>query len=95
MRVRYTPRAERDLARIVSYLDERAADVTPQVVRRIRERATQLTDFPFIGPPTNRPGIRSLTVVPYPYKLYYRVGANEIAILHIRDGRRAPWKGAE
>jgi addiction module RelE/StbE family toxin len=95
MRVRYTPRAERDLVRIVAYLTERAPEAAALVVRRIQERAAQLTDFPFMGPPTNRPGIRSLTIVPYPYKLYYRVGSREISILHVRDSRRAPWKGGE
>jgi len=36
------------------------------------------------------PGIYELTIVRYPYKVYFEVDGNEIWILHIRDSRRRP-----
>jgi hypothetical protein len=43
---------------------------------------------------TEMVGIRGLTVLRYPYKAYYRVEGDEVLILHVRDARRAPWKGS-
>jgi hypothetical protein len=37
---------------------------------------------------------RCLTILPYPCKVYHQVRGDKIRIIHIRDSRRAPWKGA-
>lgn len=63
------------------------------VKNAIIRRAAGLTDFPFMAPQTNVKGIYELTVVRYPYKIYYEVDGDEVQILHIHDSRRKPWIG--
>jgi hypothetical protein len=36
--------------------------------------------------------VRVLPVAPYSYLIYWAVVADDISILHIRDGRRRPWR---
>jgi hypothetical protein len=50
--------------------------------------------FPLMAPPTDEPGILELSIVRYPYKVYYELkGDEEVWIIHIRDTRRKAWKG--
>jgi addiction module RelE/StbE family toxin len=93
MRVRYTTRALADLDSIYEYLYPHNPTAASSVLVTIRQRVAQLADFPFMGMPTLIPGTRYLTVSRYPYKIYYRVRGSIVSIVHIRDGRRAPWKG--
>lgn len=93
MRVHYAPRARDDLDRIYSYLNKRSPVAATAVLKRIRDRIDELADVPLIGPVTEIPGIRGLSIVRYPYRAYYRIIKNEVLVLHIRDLRRAPWTG--
>jgi addiction module RelE/StbE family toxin len=93
MRVRYTLRAQRDLDAIFNYLDQRAPAAARTVKEVIERRISRLADFPFIAPVTNEPGVRELTILRYPYKVYYEIEAEEIWVIHIRDARRRPWQG--
>jgi toxin ParE1/3/4 len=94
MRVRYTLRAQRDFDSIYTYLDQRAPAAAQSVKNLIERRIAGLADFPFMAPETTESGIFELTIVRYPYKIYYEVEGNEVWILHIRDSRRQPWKPA-
>ena len=91
MRVRYTLRAQADLETIFTYLDARAPAAAQSVKNTIERRIALLGDFPFIAPATDELEIYELTVVRYPYKVYYEVADNEVRIVHIRDARRRPW----
>jgi len=93
MKVRYTLRARGDLDAIFSYLDERSPAAARSVKTLIERRIASLADFPQMGPDTDEPGIRELTIVRYPYKVYYEVANDEVWILHVRDARRRPWEG--
>jgi toxin ParE1/3/4 len=93
MKVRYALRARGDLDAIFSYLDERSPAAARSVKTLIERRIATLADFPQMGPDTDEPGIRELTIVRYPYKVYYEVENHEVWILHIRDARRRPWAG--
>ena len=44
-------------------------------------------------PSTDEAELRELTTMRYPYKAYFRMSNDEILILNVRYGRRAPWKG--
>ncbi len=46
-----------------------------------------------MAPKTELSGIRGLSIVRYPYKVYYRIMNHEVLILHVRDLRRSPWTG--
>ena len=91
MRVRYTPQAQNDLDTIYYYLDKRAPAAARSVKDTIERRISRHADFPLMAPETDEPGIRELTIIRYPYKVYYEVAGDEVWIVHIRDARRRPW----
>jgi toxin ParE1/3/4 len=91
MRVRYTRQAQSDLESIYTYLDQRAPAAARTVKGLIERRIVSLADFPFMAPETDEPGIRELTIVRYPYKVYYEVVDEEVWIIYIRDARRQSW----
>ena len=90
MRIRYTDRAFADFDAIYSYLDERAPVAALAVKASIQRSINRLAEFPLIAPLTDEPGVHELTLVRYPYKIYYHIDGDEIRILHIRDARRRP-----
>lgn len=91
MKLRYTQRAQADLEAIFTYLDARAPAAAQSVKTLIERRIALLADYPFIAPVTDAPGIHELTIVRYPYKVYYEISGDEVWIVHIRDARRRPW----
>jgi toxin ParE1/3/4 len=88
MRVRYTVRALSDLDGIYAYLDQHSPAAAQSVKGSIERRIAWLADFPFMAPTTNEGGIYELSIVRYPYKIYYEVEGDEVWIIHIRDARR-------
>jgi toxin ParE1/3/4 len=92
MRIRYTVRASADLATIYSYLDERSPAGARAVKAQIERRISLLADFPYIAPRTDEPGVHELTLVRYPYKVYYQVEGDDVWIVHIRHAARRPWQ---
>ena len=91
MKVRYTRRARADLEEIFDYLDAKAPAAALSVKSTIERRIAQLAIFPLMAPETDVRGVHELTIIRYPYKVYYEISAGEVWILHIRDGRRRPW----
>jgi plasmid stabilization system protein ParE len=91
MKVRYTLRAYNDLDAIYLYLDQRSPAAAQAVKRTIERRIRQLADLPFLAPMTEEQGVYGLTILRYPYKVYYRVEDDEVWVLHIRHtSRRSP-----
>jgi plasmid stabilization system protein ParE len=95
MRVRYTRRAQADLEAIFRYLDSRAPAAAQSVKNVVERRIERLADFPRVAPETDQPGVYELTIVQYPYKVYYEVSGEDVWIVHIRDARRRPWTAEE
>jgi plasmid stabilization system protein ParE len=91
MRVRLTVRAIADLEAINAYLEERSPAAARSVRSAISKKIERIADFPFAAPSTDEPGILELSVVRYPYKIYYEIEGDEIWIVHVRDARRQPW----
>ncbi len=91
MKVRYTLRAQADLDAIYTYLDARAPVAAQSVKTVIEQRIALLAEFPHIAPETDQRGVYELTIVRYPYHVYYEINGEEIWIVHIRDARRRPW----
>lgn len=91
MKVRYTPRAQADLDAIYTYLDQRTPAGARAVKELIERRIASLADFPHAAPATDDPGVRELTIIRYPYKIYYEVSDEEVWVLHIRHTARRPW----
>jgi len=94
MNVRYTLRARADLDAIYTDLDQRNPTAAQAVKDLIERRIRQLGRFPLMASPTDEPGILELSIVRYPYKVYYELmGDEEVWIIHIRDTRRKSWEG--
>lgn len=90
MRVRYTPRARDDLQAIFDYIDGVSPAGARMVKQTLERRIRLLGDIPFIAPATEEPGVYELSIVRYPYKVYYRVENEEVRIVHIRHTSRRP-----
>ena len=93
MRVRYTPRARRDLEVIYNYIDLNAQEAASTLKRTIEGRIELLSEFPFMAPETDEPGAYEMSIARYSYQVYYRVEKEEVWIVHIRHARRKPWDG--
>ena len=42
---------------------------------------------------TDHPAVRMKFVADYPYKIFYRIGAGLVEVVHIRHAARRPWEG--
>ena len=94
MRVRYTPRARNDLDTIYTNLDQHNPITAQAAKDLIERRIRRLGLFPLMAPVTDELGVLELSIVRYPYKVYYELkGDEEVWIIHIRDTRREPWRG--
>ena len=89
MSVRYTARALGQLAEIFDYIAQDNPRAAHAVQLRIKLSIERLDDFPFAGRITDRSGVRVLTVVRYPYRIFYRTsGAGDVLILRILHAAR-------
>ncbi len=88
-RLRYTQRALRDLAEIISYIAEDDASAASHFGNTLLDHVELLTRFPRMGNPVeSRPGLRKLTHSPI--LVYYRIREPKgvIDILHLRHAAR-------
>ena len=90
MRVRYTPRAFRELQDIFAYID----DHSPLGGRNVQSRVHAIIELIASHPHSERRigerGLRRIAVFPYPYFIFYRVLADEIVIQGLRHVARDP-----
>jgi toxin ParE1/3/4 len=90
VKLRFTPRATRDLAEIAEYLRTHNPAAALVVRDAILRALHNLTLFPAIGRPQNVEGVRKLVTPKYRYLVYYIIddGAAEIVILTIQHPAR-------
>ncbi len=83
-----TERAERDLAEILAYLDERNQSAAEKLATAIDARCALLSQLPEMGRPRDElaPGLRSVVVKPY--VIFYRVTKEAVEVLRILHGAR-------
>ena len=91
MIVRFTRRAEQDLAQILDYLAQHSPHGARNVGASLREAIRLVADYPQGGKRTRLVGIMVKIVPKYPYKIFYRFEAETIDIIHIRHASRRPW----
>ena len=93
MKVVYSPRAVRDLQQIGAYYRAVASpDVAAAIAERIESVIGRLARQPQSAPRVvGRAGVRAVVVLRYPYRIFYRLRADEIEVLHIRHTARRPW----
>jgi plasmid stabilization system protein ParE len=92
MKVRYSRRAQNDLAKILNYLDERSPRGAEKVKLAIKRVIDAIGETPHLGHPAGRGSVRVLPVGRYPYLVYWTIEANEVWLVHIRHGARWPWR---
>lgn len=80
---------------IYGFIDRRNPGAARAVKEIIEHRIAWLADFPLIAPETSKHGVRALTIVRFPYKVYYAVRGDELWIIHIRHTARRPSRGAD
>ena len=90
MKLRFTPRAVRDLGEIADYLRERNPEAALRVRAAILGSLQNLVLFPQVGRQQKIEGIRKLVTRPYPYLVYYMIDepAQEIIIITIQHSAR-------
>ena len=93
MRVRYTLRAFADREAIFEYINRRNPRAARDVKAYIEKRIVELGDSVVRHRMVEKLGVHALWLGRYPYIVYYRVGRDEISIVHIRHAARRPWEG--
>jgi toxin ParE1/3/4 len=91
VKLRYSPRARRDIAEIADYLTARSPNGAVSVKRRIRKTIDLVAAFPGAGRRLDqRPGVRVMPIGRHPYLVFYTLRGDEIVVLHVRHGARKP-----
>jgi toxin ParE1/3/4 len=89
VRIRYTPRARRDIDRIYGYLDQRSASGAQNVLLAIYAGVQFIAERPKGAERTDDPSVRVKLVRRYRYKIFYSVIGETVEILP-RSARVAP-----
>lgn len=90
MKLRYTPRAERDLRAILDDIEEHSRSGARNVRRAIRSTVALIGRFPELGRRTGEADVRVIPVGRYPYLIYWIAKARTVTVIHIRHGARQP-----
>jgi plasmid stabilization system protein ParE len=95
MRVRYTRRAQKDLAAILAYIDTRSPPGARNVKLAIQKVIDLIGDHPEMGRLSGIEETRVISVGRYPYLIYWRILNEEVWLIHIRHAARRPWAGGD
>jgi toxin ParE1/3/4 len=88
MRLRYTLLALADLASVLDYIADRSPQGAARIHARIQIVAELLLRHPLAGAATDDLTIRRMTMLPYPYLIFYEATDAEIIIHAVRHGAR-------
>jgi toxin ParE1/3/4 len=88
--LRVTRRAATQIEKALDFIE---AD-SPQGANHVRERIQTLfhllAHHPYAGQATDLPGVRRLTLSPYPYLIFYRITDSEVIVQRMRHTSRQP-----
>jgi toxin ParE1/3/4 len=90
VKLRYTPRATRDIAEIADYIRMENPAASERVRASIIESLQLVTEFPLIGRAQSVPGVRKLITRRYHYVVYYNIASDsdELTVLTVRNSSR-------
>jgi toxin ParE1/3/4 len=88
MKARWSESSLAEIEDIFAYIYERNRTAASAVVERIESLISLLEDFPLMGHVSDEEDVRVLSVVRYPFLIFYAIdeAADEIVILHVRHG---------
>ena len=94
MKVEYSNRALADLRKLSAGSQATFGHrVAAALETRIRAIVEQIRQAPESAPRVEqRPGVRVVPLIRYPYKIFYRIADDTVRILHIRHTSRGPWE---
>jgi toxin ParE1/3/4 len=94
MRVVYSKLAVLELDQILEYITPKSPSGAERVHAAVLRAIERIADIPLAAPKVpNAPGVHCLSLVHFPYLIYYEVGDDEVTILRIVHGaRRQPWE---
>ena len=93
MKIVFSRQALTDLDEIATYYSTRASPaVAAAIERRFRDVIDHIGRTPEAAPRVSqRSTVRAMTVLRYPFRIFYRVRSDAVDILHIRHTSRAPF----
>jgi toxin ParE1/3/4 len=92
MRVVLAPRAARDLRAIAAYTRQEKPLAAQATIAAIAAAIETLSEQPRLGRKVTSAGVRRLPVPRTPFIAYYRIASEEVLVLHVRHGRRRPYR---
>ena len=89
MRVVFTDDALRDLDEILHFISTNYPGVYAPFEKRLRTIITRIGAWPESAREVvQRPNIRSVPFIRYPYKIFYRVLSDRVEVLHVHHSAR-------
>ena len=89
MKVIYTDEALRDLDQILTFLVSNYPSITAAFQKRLRSVERRIGKWPMSAEEViQRPGVRVVPLIRYPYKIFYRITSEAVEILHIHHAAR-------
>lgn len=90
-RLRIAPEAEEELSEAVAWYEERRTGLGFELVAIIDRELEAIVDAPLANPPWRSDRAYRMRVVSrFPYIIFFAIGAEEIVVLAIAQGRRRP-----
>jgi toxin ParE1/3/4 len=86
--LRVTKRAATQIEKALDYIEEDSPQGANHVRARIQTLLLLLEQHPYAGQATDVPGVRRLTLSPYPYLIFYRVTDSEVIVQRLRHTSR-------
>jgi toxin ParE1/3/4 len=88
VRLRYAPRAVKNIADIYRYIARHNETAAAAIVRETRATSRLLARFPGLGRETDIPEVRVFPISRFPYLVYHQADGDDLTIIHVRDARR-------
>ena len=97
MKLVYSRQALADLSAIAAYYATHASPaIAESIERRLLDVIKRISQAPEAAPRVaQRSQVRAVTVVRYPFRIFYRTRGDEVDILHIRHTSRRPASGSD
>jgi toxin ParE1/3/4 len=94
MKVVYTDEALDNLDGILAFIASHYPTISAAFEKRLRTVIARIGAWPESAEEVaERPGVRVVPVIRYPYKVFYRVTNEAVEILYIHHAaRQAPWE---
>jgi plasmid stabilization system protein ParE len=94
MKVIYTDEALRDLDEILAFIELNYPTILAAFEKRLRSVEQRIGRRPKSAEEVEqRPGVRVVPFIRYPYKLFYQIANGVIEVLYIHHAaRREPWE---